>query len=131
MAGLVYLDTSALVKLVVAEPESWVLGDAIRERTLLSSDVSRVELPRAVRSLRLGSAALEQASRVLRRIVLHRVERTILDRAATLDPPHLRSLDAIHLATALGIPELSALVTYDRRLAAAAEAAGLAVSAPA
>ena len=131
MGGLTYLDASALVKLVVAERESWALGEALRERTLLSCDVSRVEFPRAVRSLGLGTAALDQASRVLERVAFHRVERTILERAAMLDPPHLRSLDAIHLATALGIPDLASVVTYDRRLAAAAEAAGLVVEAPA
>jgi hypothetical protein len=131
VADLSYVDTSALVKLVVAEPESWALGEAIRERTLLSSDLARVELVRTIRQLGLGSGALERASRVLARVAFHRVQRRILERAAVLEPPRLRSLDAIHLATALTIPELSTFITYDRRLGSAAEQVGLSVLAPA
>jgi predicted nucleic acid-binding protein len=125
------MDASALVKLVVAEPESWALADAVRDGTMLSSELSRVELIRSIGQLGLGSGAMQLGSQVLENLALHKVERTILDRAARLDPPHLRSLDAIHLATALSVPGLHALVTYDRRLASAAELAGLRVESPA
>jgi len=129
--SVAYLDSSALVKLVAAEPESWVLGDFVRNRQVVSSDIARVELPRSVRRLGLGDAAVSRTDEVLRRITLLKLERTVLTRAAELEPVELRSLDAIHLASALSVSELEAFVTYDRRLAAAAENAGLGVMAPA
>jgi predicted nucleic acid-binding protein len=128
---IVYLDSSALVKLVVDEPESWALADAVRDRILLSSDIARVELPRAVRRLGLVEVADRQVRQVLHRVDFHRVDRLILELAVKIDPPELRAMDAVHLATAASIPLLEAFVTYDRRLAIAAEGAGLRVSSPA
>ncbi|AEG44811.1 type II toxin-antitoxin system VapC family toxin [Isoptericola variabilis] len=126
-----YLDTSALVKLVVREPESaalkkWV--DANDDR-LVSSDLARTELLRAVRR-----AAPEHA--VTARAVLDAVDLLALttadfEAAAHLDPDIVRSLDALHLATALRLgDELESMVTYDVRLADAARYHGVAVTAP-
>ena len=130
MAGASYLDASALVKLVVEEPGSWALGDFIRDRRVVSSDVARVELPRSIRRLGLSVAAQARAAEVLSKITLLKLERATLARAVQVEPVELRSLDAIHLASALSVPELETFVTYDLRLAAAAEAAGLSVAAP-
>jgi hypothetical protein len=132
MAGAAYLDSSALLKLVVEEPGSWALSEYVARRDRCSSDLSRVELPRAVRRRGLGSGAIGLAARVLDSVELVRLDDDILSRASELGPPALRTLDAIHLASALSFGrELDALVTYDRRLAEAAEHAGLTVSAPA
>lgn len=131
MPGIAYLDSSALVKLVVAEAESWALGDYVRDRQVVSSDIARVEFPRSVRRLGLGDAAVTRADETLRKVTLLKLERILLTRASELEPSELRSLDAIHLASALSVSELEAFVTYDRRLATAAESAGLGVLAPA
>jgi hypothetical protein len=128
---VVYLDSSALVKLVVREPESRALRAYLRrERERLSCGLARTEVLRAVRPL--GPAAVETARRLLRSIDLVRLDETLLDAAGMLEPPSLRSLDAIHLAAAqLVAPTLHAIVTYDRRMAAAAAALGFPVVAPA
>jgi len=79
----------------------------------------------------LAQAAYAEASAVLRRVDLVRVGAGVLDGAGHQPPPQLRSLDAIHLATALALgPRLDAVVVYDTRLADAARGAGLAVEAP-
>ena len=129
---VVYLDSSALVKLVVAEPESSALVEFLRGRSeRLSSAVALAEIPRALRGAGFGASERRRSREVLARIALVDVDRRILAAAAALDPPGLRTLDAIHLATALAVREdLAALVTYDRRLAAAAERVHLEVSAP-
>ena len=128
----VYLDSSALIKLVVAEPESSALAAFLRGRSeRVSSTVALVEVPRALRRAGFGASERRRSREVLARIALVDVDRRILAAAAALDPPALRTLDAIHLATALAVREdVEALVTYDRRLAVAAERAHLEVSAP-
>jgi predicted nucleic acid-binding protein len=131
VAGIAYLDTSALVKLVLVERGSSGLGDFARTRSVVSSDLARVELPRAIRRLGFEGRAAELADRLLSRIVLLKLDRATLSSAATVDPAALRSLDAIHLASAMSVPELESFVTYDRRLADAAEQAGLRVESPA
>ena len=130
--SLVYLDSSALVKLVVAEPESSALADFLRGRSeRVSSAVALTEVPRALRRAGFGANERRRSREVMARIALVDVDRRILVAAAALDPPALRSLDAIHLATALAVREdLATIVTYDRRLAAAAERVHLEVSAP-
>jgi predicted nucleic acid-binding protein len=125
-----YLDSSAIVKLVVREPESTALrGHLRRRRPLVSSALARTEVARAV--LVLGAAVMRRAQDVLDRIELVRVNDRVLLAAGTILPPDIRSLDAIHLATAslLG-RNLSELVTYDGRLASAARANGLKVVSP-
>lgn len=127
---LAYLDTSALAKLVVAEPESDALRRALRNWShWVSSQVAVVEL---IRLSRRQTPSLEHlAADVLDRLALHPLDYETRMRAARLDPPNLRSLDAIHLATALGlVPEVEAFLAYDRQLQEAAEQAGLSVQAP-
>jgi hypothetical protein len=128
---LVYLDSSALVKLIVREPETTALRAYLRrEPQRLSCGLARTEVLRAVRPL--GPAALETARRLLRSIHLVRLDDTLLDAAGVLEPLTLRSLDAIHLAAAqLVAPSLRAVVTYDRRMADAAASLGFPVAAPA
>jgi len=127
-----YADTSALVKLAVAEAESAALVEWIarEQATFASSDLARTELIRAVR--RSAPAALAQAREVLARVLLVRASARIFDEAGRLDPLEVRSLDAVHLATALALgDDLESVVTYDERMAAAATALGLRVVAPA
>lgn len=131
MSEALYIDASAAMKLVVEEPESWALADALAGDQLISSEICRVELGRVLRRLGLGQGAERLVRGVVERIELLRLDDQILDRAGELGPNDLRTLDAIHLASALAIGrELDAVVTYDRRLAAAAEGAGFAVLTP-
>jgi len=129
---LVYLDSSALVKLVVTEPESSALAAFLKGRSeRVSSAMALTEVPRALRRAGFGASARRRAREVMARVALVEVDRRILAAAAALDPAALRTLDAIHLATALAVREdLAAIVTYDRRLAAAAERAHLEVNVP-
>jgi hypothetical protein len=131
MPQALYIDASAALKLVVEEPESSALADALAGDQLISSEICRVELARAIRRLGLGQGADLLVRGVVERIELLRLDDQILDRASEVGPTDLRTLDAIHLASALAIGrELDAVVTYDRRLAAAAEGAGFAVLTP-
>jgi uncharacterized protein len=129
----VYLDSSALVKLVVLEPESSALRDFLRPRALrISSALAEVEVPRALRRAGYGVAERRRATQILARVALIDLDRGILRSAAALTPADLRSLDAVHLATALSIgDDLAGLVTYDQRLSDAAVDADLTVWAPA
>jgi predicted nucleic acid-binding protein len=130
----IYVDTSALVKLVVAEPESAALRRWLRspQRVLVTSDLARVELIRAVRASGAGDRAQAHAGRVLARISTMPLSAGVLDRVGTLEPVTMRTLDALHLASALTLADqLDALVTYGHRLADAATAAGVSVAAPA
>ena len=125
-----YLDSSALVKLAVAEEESAALRRYLRRRRpLVSSALSRTEVGRAL--LPFGPEAVRRGKQVLARVDLVRVSDRLLDAAAQLEPPGIRSLDAVHLATARQLgADLGQLVTYDVRMAAAAEAFGWTVVAP-
>ncbi len=127
---MVYLDSSALVKLVVREPESAALRRFLRGHPRrISSALARTEVPRAVRHL--GAPALRRARQLLRRVHLIRLDDALLDAAGLLDARILRSLDAIHLAAAQRLAgSLHALVTYDQRMVDAAELLGLTVQAP-
>ena len=128
--GATYLDSSAIVKLAVKEPESLALRRFLRRRRpLVASAVARAEVARAL--LPLGPAAGRQGDEVLARIDLVRITDTVLRVAGTLLPAELRTLDAIHLATAqlLGA-DLGRVVTYDERMATAAGDLGLEVAHP-
>jgi predicted nucleic acid-binding protein len=126
-----YIDSSALVKLVSAEAESTPLRRYLRRRRpLVASVLARVEVARAL--IPLGSTALRRGNEVLAGIELIRMTDRILLAAGALLPAEIRPLDAIHLATAqyLGA-DLARLVTYDARMASAANALGMSVAAPA
>lgn len=126
-----YLDSSAIVKLAVQEPESLALRRYLRRRRpLVSSALARTEVLRAL--LPSGDRAIAKGRVALSRLNLIRVTNDILDAAALVEPLEVRSLDAIHLATAdlLG-RDVGTLVTYDERMAAAAAAtAGRRVASP-
>jgi predicted nucleic acid-binding protein len=127
--SFVYVDSSALVKLVVAEAGSSILKGWLRGRSVVSSSIARVEVERAVR--RIGATGHPTSGDVLGEVDLVACDDVILASAATLDPIEMRSLDAIHLATALRIvADLDAFVTYDRQLGRSAVAAGLRVESP-
>ena len=130
--SVVYLDASALVKLIVVEPESGALFEFLRARPdRASSIVSLVEVPRALRRISGTTADRRRARRLLGSLYLVDLDRRILAAAAAFEPVELRALDAIHLATAAALGEdLAELVTYDRRLAAAAARLDVAVLAP-
>lgn len=124
-----YLDSSALVKLAVAEAETDALRRFLRRRRCASSALSRTEVSRAL--LPLGEAAVRRGHDVLSRVDLIRVSDRVLIEAGRLLPVDLRSLDAIHLATVQQLGEaLSRLVTYDQRMLAAAKALHLPVASP-
>lgn len=126
----VYLDSSAILKLVLEEVEATALRDFLANWPhRLSSELARVEVGRAVK--RATSPAREQRQReVLTSLYLIEVQSTVLEHAMSLPPAHLRSLDAIHLATAMSVTGLRDIVVYDRRLGEAALRAGLRVWAP-
>lgn len=125
-----YLDSSAIVKLAVREPESLALRRYLRRRQpLVSTALARTEVLRAL--LPAGDEAVTRGRAVLQRIDLVRVNDRILNAAGVLRPPELRSLDAIHLATAHELGDaLSALVTYDEKMATAAKRLGYRIVQP-
>lgn len=129
---MIYLDSSALVKLAHQEAESgplvsWLVAARL---PVVSSVLAEVEVERAIR--RATPAALPTVPAVLSTVFLFEIDTAIRRAAARMPDPLLRSLDAIHLATALEFgADLQAFVAYDRRLLAAATAAGLAVPCPA
>jgi len=129
---VIYFDTSALVKLVFEETESAALVEWLSAREdvpKVSSDLSTVELLRTCR--RVDDGSVEGANLLLRGIDLLPVDRAVIEKAASLAPTELRSLDAIHLASALSVKaSLTALVAYDDRLCSAASQAGIDVVSP-
>lgn len=127
---LAYVDSSAIVKLAVSEPESSSLRRYLARKPLVTSALARTEVARALRPL--GSEAVERGEEVLRRIQTLRLNDRVLTVAGKLTPPELRSLDAIHLASARELgASLRCIVTYDVRMADAARAIGCTVVGPA
>ncbi len=129
---MIYLDSSALMKLVREEAETDALRDWLGsqpEEPVVTSELARVELLRAAR--RAGAEALIEAHALIGDVDLVRLDRGVQDLACEIGDPPLRSLDALHLASAVLLgDELTALVAYDDRLVAAARAVGLATVAP-
>ena len=127
----IYLDSSAIVKLAVAEIESAALRRYLRRRApLVVSALARTEVARAL--LPLGPAAVQRGHEVLNRVDLIRVSDRILMDAGSLLPAQLRPLDATHLATLRQSGgSLRRVVTYDSRLAAVVSAMGMTTVAPA
>ena len=133
---MIYLDTAALVKLVRVEAESQALVhwlNARADQSLVASALVEVELPRALRRGQPG--VLGGVAAVLGRLYRVEINAAVRATAAAYPDPSLRSLDAIHLATAelliASEQSITAFVTYDKRLAAAAAEIGLSVTAPA
>jgi uncharacterized protein len=128
-----YLDASALVKLLFEEAESEALERWITDRAdvpKVTSELSTIELLRVCR--RVDESSLPDARGLLAALDLIPIAGPIVEQAATVGSPDLQSLDAINLASALAVgTDLAAVVTYDARLAAAAREAGLTVDAPA
>ena len=129
--GVMYLDSSAIVKLVFEEEETAALRTFLARFTHRASSVlSRIEVFRT--AARVGDPLVTRdAVETLDRIHLIWPDVRLLGHAMTMAPPVLRALDAIHLATALSLqPDLAGMVVYDRALAEAAQAVGLTVFAP-
>lgn len=130
---MIYLDTTALVKIVRREPESDALAAWMGERRgvlLVTSTLTEVELQRALR--RVEPDALPQVPALLQRFARHEIDDGVRRAAAGFPDPGLRSLDAMHLATAavLACRDDLTFVTYDRRLLDAAVAQSLQVASP-
>jgi len=132
VSSVLYLDSSAIVKLIFDEPETHALQRFLADRpSRFSSVVARVEVIRAARSVG-DDLVVGQAHDVLDGLDFIELDPQTIRRAASVEPRSVRTLDAIHLAAALSLePDLAGIVVYDKRLAAAARAAGLAVWAPA
>lgn len=126
-----YADSSALVKLIVAESETeglraWLDG---KDSAIVSSDLARTELLRAVR--RADPDRAVTARRLLDSLTLLTVTTSVFESAAHLEPRLLRTLDALHLASALTLgDDLDGVITYDDRMADAARSLGMTVIAP-
>jgi hypothetical protein len=129
-SDVAYLDSSALVKLALAEAETDSLWDAVEQwQRRVTSKIGIVEVLRTVR--RRDPGAEQLARRILTHTGLLAVEDGLLVAAVTVEPVPLRALDAIHLASALRIrSRLIAFVSYDRQQLEAAEALGLPVASP-
>jgi uncharacterized protein len=129
---LIYLDSSALVKLALAEPESRALVSWLAERSdqsLVSSALHRTEVLRAI--WRAEPGALPRGQRIIRRIERVALSYDVLDNAATVPPQKLGTAGAIHLASALAVRrDLTSFVAYDKQLLDAASEAGLPVASP-
>lgn len=125
-----YLDASAVVKLCLTEPETEALTDHLRAyRRTISSDLTLIEATRAVVRA-IGPEGLAQATAICRRLDLMAIDRSIVERARSIEPDGLRSLDAVHLASALAPRVAPVLVAYDDRLLEAAAAHGLVTVSP-
>ena len=128
---MLYLDSSAIVKLIVREQETDALREHLRGAELVSSEMADVEVPR-VAYLRTGRAeSVSRADALLRTFSLVPLDDELRRAAGRARPAELRSLDAIHLESCLRLAgQLSSVVCYDRRLSAALRAARLLVEAP-
>ncbi len=130
-AAPVYLDASALVKLVLPEDETAALLAALREwPDRVTSEIAQVEVVRAARRSSARAEVWRRAQSVMVAVHLLRMEDSILEAASTLAPARLGTLDAIHLASALSLEPLAGIIVYDSRLAQAARDSGLKVLAP-
>ncbi|CAN5749630.1 hypothetical protein BH23CHL8_BH23CHL8_27230 [soil metagenome] len=134
--ALYHADASALVKLVVREPESHSLRAFLDAADIVTSEIVLTEVPRAIRRAAARDSrlslenALAIAGAVLDAVALVPLDRGLLLAAGALAEPSLRALDAIHVAAAIALTPLDGFVTYDERQAAAARLAGLRTFAP-
>jgi uncharacterized protein len=130
---MLYLDTSALMKLIRREPESDALADWLDDQATaawVSSTLIEVELPRALR--RVEPSLLADIPKIVARVALYEIDDVVRAAAAAYPETTLRSPDAIHLATGDAVfgTLLTAFVSYDEHLLNAAAAAGLPTAAP-
>ncbi len=126
-----YLDTSAFVKVIIEEAETRPLRAhlARSDARRVSSALLRTEALRAVRHL--GPDALAAVREGLRRVELIAIDDRLLDTAGVLEPGIMRTLDAIHVSSAMALgDDLEAIITYDERMAGAARLVGLPVISP-
>jgi predicted nucleic acid-binding protein len=134
--ALLYVDASALVKLVRDEPESPALRDFLADAELVSCELVLTELPRAVRRAAASDPGLDldvlmaRAGDLIDAMGLLPLDRALLLAAGALAEPALRALDAIHVAAAVDLAPLDGFVSYDERQAAAARLAGLRTVSP-
>lgn len=134
--ALFYVDSSALVKLVLSEPETESLTDFLEGADLVSCELVLAEVPRAIRRAAADDrrlpldALIERAGEVFDALALVPVDRALVVAAGAVAEPALRALDAIHVVAAAGTGSLDAFVSYDERQSAAARLAGLRTVAP-
>jgi predicted nucleic acid-binding protein len=131
-AAHVYLDSSAIVKLILDEAETHELERFLTHRpSLVCSIVGQVEVLRAAHAVG-HDLVVKHAKEIVSRIDFVALDPSLVRHAVAVTPSSVRTLDAIHLATALSLePDLAGMVVYDKRLADAARKAGLTVWAPA
>ena len=127
-----YLDASAIVKLIAEEPESAELIEAVTDARLVSSELAIAEVPRAVRRIERGDPVdlIAKADAVLATLALVPVGRDVLTLAGAFTTPTLRALHAIHVASSLLLDDLGLFISYDARQLRAAAEAGLAIASP-
>jgi len=128
---VVYVESSAMVKLWRTEPETDALREDLgRSTVLVGSDLTRIEVMRTA-ARQAGDVGRARARSVLLGLTTVPVDRQIVDAAAALGPDSLRSLDAIHVATALAVDDGDLVFySYDRRALEAARANGLRTASP-
>jgi predicted nucleic acid-binding protein len=133
---LFYLDASAVVKLVVEEPETKALRTFIDGADLVSCELVLTEVPRAIRRAAARDerlpldAMIARAGQTIDSLALSPLDRGLLLAAGALAEPVLRALDAIHVAAAVDLGPIDAFVTYDDRQAAAARLVGMRTMSP-
>ena len=131
-----YADASALVKLAIEESESAALRTFVVGADLVSSELALAEVPRAIRRVAARDVSieldtlLERVASSLEAIALRPADVALMAGAGAITEPTLRTLDAIHGATASDLNRISACITYDERQAAVARLAGLRTVAP-
>ncbi|HMI72936.1 MAG TPA: type II toxin-antitoxin system VapC family toxin [Solirubrobacteraceae bacterium] len=127
-----YLDASAIVKLIAEEPESAELIEAVTDERLVSSELAIAEVLRAIRRIEHPDLVelIARADAVLATLALVPIGREVLTIAGAFTMPTLRALDAIHVASSLLLDDLGLFVSYDARQLRAAAEAGLAIASP-
>lgn len=134
--ALFYVDSSALVKLVVDEPESTALRAFVAGADLVSSELVLTEVPRAIRRASANEPrlsldlVLSRAGELLEAVALLPLDRAVLAAAGAIEEPAIRALDSIHVVAAVDLSPVDAFVSYDERQSAVARLASLRTLAP-
>ena len=129
--SVAFCDSSALVKLIVEEPESGALRQSLGTHSrVMASELAALEVPRAIR--RADPGRVPVAHRLIRNLGTVTVDQAVIERAASLDPAELRSLDALQLACVLRLARFDPVfIAYDKRIVRAASMIGLRTLSPA